>query len=162
MMESVTNARQAETSGAVVAPCSSHCYVAALFVQPDGCYSGLDCVDIWPEDRDARKYNGPYPVVASTVPAIRQPGSCQLRSMGWRAQPTIERRWVFCGSAGGSELLGWCPEHPAFTRAWEIYNLDTATERLGSIRGWVGVRSVAVRIRPQSTQTYVVVLSRTW
>ena len=38
--------------------------VAALFVQPDGCYTGLLDVDAWPEQRDARRYAGPLPVVA--------------------------------------------------------------------------------------------------
>lgn len=38
--------------------------VAALFVQPDGCYAGLPDVDVWPEKRDARGYSGPFPVVA--------------------------------------------------------------------------------------------------
>ena len=35
--------------------------VAALFVQPDGCYAGLPGVDSWPEHRDARLYCGPLP-----------------------------------------------------------------------------------------------------
>jgi len=38
--------------------------IAALFVQEDGCYSGCDEIDAWPEHRDARLYNGPWPVVA--------------------------------------------------------------------------------------------------
>jgi hypothetical protein len=38
--------------------------VAALFVQPDGCYQGLPTVDSWDEERDACKYAGPFPVVA--------------------------------------------------------------------------------------------------
>jgi len=39
-------------------------YVAALYVQPDGCYANLPFVDAWDEARDARLYAGPYPVVA--------------------------------------------------------------------------------------------------
>ena len=35
--------------------------LAALFVQPDGCYAGLPDVDAWPEARDARRYTGPLP-----------------------------------------------------------------------------------------------------
>ena len=38
--------------------------VAALFVQPDGCYSSAPEVDLWDEARDARLYAGPHPVVA--------------------------------------------------------------------------------------------------
>ena len=38
--------------------------VAALFVAKCGCYTGLDGVDAWTEDRDARLYTGPWPVVA--------------------------------------------------------------------------------------------------
>ena len=38
--------------------------VAALYVDSDGVYSGLDGVEIWDEARDARLYTGPWPVVA--------------------------------------------------------------------------------------------------
>lgn len=38
--------------------------IAALFVVTDGCYFGLDGVDPWDIVRDARKYDGPHPVVA--------------------------------------------------------------------------------------------------
>lgn len=38
--------------------------VAALFVQKNGVYHNLEDVDPWPEDRDARNYAGPWPVVA--------------------------------------------------------------------------------------------------
>jgi len=38
--------------------------IAALYVQTDGCYFGIDGVDPWGEPRDARRYDGPYPVIA--------------------------------------------------------------------------------------------------
>ena len=38
--------------------------IAALYVHPNGVYSGLEGVDLWDEERDARQYAGPYPVVA--------------------------------------------------------------------------------------------------
>lgn len=38
--------------------------IAALYVETDGAYFGLPNIDAWDEPRDARKYAGPYPVVA--------------------------------------------------------------------------------------------------
>ena len=38
--------------------------IAALYVEENGCYYGLDGVDPWGVTRDARKYDGPFPVVA--------------------------------------------------------------------------------------------------
>jgi hypothetical protein len=38
--------------------------IAALYVQTDGAYYGLEGVDPWDKTRDARRYAGPHPVVA--------------------------------------------------------------------------------------------------
>lgn len=38
--------------------------IAALFVETGGCYFGLDGVDPWDRQRDARNYDGLWPVVA--------------------------------------------------------------------------------------------------
>jgi hypothetical protein len=38
--------------------------IAALYVETGGVYYGLPDVDPWDEARDARLYDGPWPVVA--------------------------------------------------------------------------------------------------
>jgi hypothetical protein len=38
--------------------------IAALYVETGGVYYGLPDVDPWDEERDARLYAGPWPVVA--------------------------------------------------------------------------------------------------
>ena len=38
--------------------------IAALYVETNGVYYGLPDVDPWDEARDARLYDGPFPVVA--------------------------------------------------------------------------------------------------
>ena len=115
--------------------------VAALFVQRDGCYSNDERIDAWPEFRDARKYNGPFPVVAHPP--------CQL----WGAMAAVNyARWGgdhnMPGNDGGCFLSAICKvvkfggvlEHPAKSRAFEKYGL-TKPKGIGWIEnesgGWV-------------------------
>lgn len=56
--------------------------VAALFVEKGGVYFGLPDVDPWDEERDARRYEGPHPVVAHP-PCSRW---CRLAGL-------VEARW---------------------------------------------------------------------
>ena len=106
--------------------------VAALFVQVDGCYYGLPDVDAWPEQRDARRYEGPFPVVAHPP--------CQL----WGAMATVNyARWggehnrpgndggCFESALGNVRRFGGVLEHPAKTRAWDVHGIT----RPGST-GW--------------------------
>lgn len=66
--------------------------VAALFVERGGVYFGLPGVDPWDEQRDARLYDGPWPVVAHP-PCSRW---CQLAYI-------IEKRWGHkVGDDGGT------------------------------------------------------------
>lgn len=98
--------------------------VAALFVQPDGCYSGLEVVDAWPESRDARKYDGNMPVVAHPP--------CQL----WGALACVNyKRWggehnrpgndggCFASALASVRRCGGVLEHPAKSRAFAAYGL---------------------------------------
>lgn len=99
--------------------------VAALFVQPDGCYADHPGVDAWPESRDARNYKGPWPVVAHPP--------CQL----WGAMAAVNyARWGGEHNKPGNDdgcfesalrsviEYGGVLEHPAKTRAWAHYGLE--------------------------------------
>lgn len=99
--------------------------VAALFVQRDGCYSVSQGVDIWPEERDARLYQGPHPVVAHPP--------CQL----WGAMASVNfSRWggdhnrpgndggCFSSALESVRIWGGVLEHPAKSKAWFAHNLS--------------------------------------
>lgn len=99
--------------------------VAALFVQPDGCYVNTDGIDAWPEARDARKYSGDLPVVAHPP--------CQL----WGAMAAVNyARWggehnrpgndggCFASALEAVNRCGGVLEHPAKTRAWAAHGLE--------------------------------------
>lgn len=98
--------------------------VAALFVQPDGCYAGLPGIDAWTEARDARNYTGPLPVVAHPP--------CQL----WGALASVNyARWggehnkpgndggCFASALESVRRFGGVLEHPAKTKAWPAHGL---------------------------------------
>lgn len=40
--------------------------IAALYVATGGCYFGLPSVEPWDQERDARKYRGPWPVAVGS------------------------------------------------------------------------------------------------
>lgn len=56
--------------------------IAALYVDPRGCYADVPGVELWDEARDARLYAGPWPVVAHP-PCTRR---CRLAGL-------VEARW---------------------------------------------------------------------
>jgi hypothetical protein len=96
--------------------------IAALYVQRDGVYAGIDGVDLWPEERDARRYDGPWPVVAHP-PCQRWgrfahggPAAPHTRTLGddggcFAAALAAVRRW------------GGVLEHPAYSHAWQAHGL---------------------------------------
>jgi len=55
--------------------------IAALYVQTDGAYYGLPNIDPWDQVRDARQYDGPYPVVAHPP--------CQRWGKMWAGSPSF-------------------------------------------------------------------------
>lgn len=106
--------------------------VAALFVMEDGPYAGRPDVEVWGVSRDARLYEGPYPVVAHPP--------CERWGRYWHGGPSARVRRVK-GDDGGCFLSaleavrrwGGVLEHPAASSAWAAFGL-LAPPRSG---GWV-------------------------
>jgi hypothetical protein len=95
--------------------------VAALYVETNGVYYGLPGVDPWDETRDARLYEGPWPVVAHP-PCQRW---CRLAGM-------IETRYgykrgddggCFAAALAAVRRFGGVLEHPAYSEAWREFDL---------------------------------------
>ena len=84
--------------------------IAALFVEENGCYYGLDGVEPWGVSRDARKYDGPFPVVAHPPCALAVVGDvegrvyCNLEEGGKHSVMTtgaLRMHWKRCASMEG-------------------------------------------------------------
>lgn len=116
--------------------------VAALFVDPRGCYAGLEDVDIWDETRDARQYPGPHPVVAHP-PCSRW---CRLAGL-------VQARWGHkkgddggCFEAALASVRRWggVLEHPAYSDAWHEFGLPVPHRAGGWQHGFCGGASCQV------------------
>jgi hypothetical protein len=110
--------------------------VAALYVETDGAYYGLADVDPWDEVRDARRYSGPWPVVAHPP--------CQRWGKLWAGQPlhikrTGERKvkgddsGCFAAALAAVRAYGGVLEHPWGSHAWAHFGLNVPP-RSG---GWI-------------------------
>ena len=95
--------------------------IAALFVEPNGVYAGLPDVDVWDEARDARLYEGPWPVVAHPPCArwSRLAGFTEAR-FGYKRG---EDGGCFKAALCAVRAFGGIIEHPAYSKAWGAFNL---------------------------------------
>lgn len=111
--------------------------IAALYVQTNGCYFNLEGVDPWDEKRDARKYNGPYPVVAHPP--------CQRWGKMWMGSPshvarTGERKTkgddggCFAAALNAVRKYGGVIEHPYGSHAWAYFGLNKPPRKGGWIK----------------------------
>jgi hypothetical protein len=94
--------------------------IAALYVDPRGPYVGRPEVDAWTEDRDARLYDGPYPVVAH--PPCGPWG--RLRHLCRRPQD----RELAPIAVSQVRLFGGVLEHPSGSQIWEYCGLPRPGE----------------------------------
>lgn len=101
--------------------------VAALFVDGKGVYAGLPDVEVWCEERDARLYPGPHPVVA-------HPPCARWSLMGLcRGYYDGEDEGCFESALRSVRTFGGVLEHPAHSLAWRTFGLPTPSRR-----GWNG------------------------
>ena len=110
--------------------------IAALYVQKRGSYAGLEGVDPWTEERDARLYAGPLPVVAHP-PCSRW---CALAGL-------VQARYghrkgddggCFAAALASVRRWGGVLEHPAHSLAWPAFDLPRPSVAGGWQRGMCG------------------------
>lgn len=95
--------------------------IAALFVQTNGVYFGLEGVDPWDEARDARKYAGPHPVVAHP-PCARWSKLAGLVQHRWGHRKGDDGG-CFASALRSVRAFGGVLEHPAHSKAWFAFGL---------------------------------------
>lgn len=88
--------------------------IAALYVDPRGPYPSMPGVECWDEERDARLYDGPHPVVAHPPcgpwSKLRHMCTKQDASCGAYATKSVQR-------------FGGVLEHPEHSRLWDYMQL---------------------------------------
>lgn len=96
--------------------------VAALYVEPAGCYVGVPGVDPWDERRDARIYPGPHPVVAHPP--------CQRWGRFWHGSTRKPHQFklgddggCFAAAFSAVKACGGVIEHPAHSKAFEAFGI---------------------------------------
>jgi hypothetical protein len=110
--------------------------IAALYVQRGGSYYGLPGIDPWDQERDARRYPGPFPAVAHPP--------CQRWGKLWAGNPSVikstgERKQkgdddgCFAAALEAVRKWGGIIEHPWGSFAWPHFGLNTPPRE----GGWI-------------------------
>ncbi len=114
--------------------------VAALYVEPKGCYVGAPGVDPWDEARDARTYAGPHPVVAHPP--------CQRWGRFWHGSTRKPHQFKLGDDGGCFEkalhaVMRWggVLEHPAHSKAWDAVGRRKPEAGKGWQRGDMALRA---------------------
>ena len=118
--------------------------IAALFVERGGVYWDLPDVDPWDQERDARLYAGPWPVVAHPP--------CERWGRYWHGGPSAKVRKVKGDDGGCFESAlasirrwGGVLEHPQASAAWKRFGLLAPMYGGGVVLGWLRGRMDVLR-----------------
>jgi hypothetical protein len=101
--------------------------IAALFVETGGCYYGLPGVDPWDKERDARKYDGPHPVVAHP-PCERWSQMNRVNASRW-GYKMGDDGGCFASALASVRQFGGVLEHPAESLAFPAHGIPIPTSR---------------------------------
>lgn len=112
--------------------------IAALYVETNGVYFGIDNVDPWDVTRNALLYSGPHRVVAHP-PCSRW---CQLAYINQKryGHRVGDDGGMFAHALEAVRRFGGVLEHPAFSYAWPAFGLPRpprAGWQKTSCGGWV-------------------------
>lgn len=115
-------------------------HISALFVEIGGVYYDHPDIDPWSIICDARKYNGPFPVIAH--PPCQRWGAMALVNFSrWGGEHNRPGNDGGCFSAALESVnkFGGVLEHPAKSKAWDTYTLKKPTAKRWdkSGIGWV-------------------------
>lgn len=110
--------------------------IAALYVEKNGSYYGLPEIDPWDEERDARLYDGPYPVIAH--PPCQRWGKMYAGSPSVIAKTGVRKKLgddngCFEAALASVRNFGGVLEHPWGSRAWDVFGMNKP-DRKG---GWI-------------------------
>lgn len=101
--------------------------IAALYIETGGCYDGLAGVDAWDEARDARRYAGPWPVVAHP-PCDRWHMLSAVNHARWGFRIN-EDGGCFASALSAVRTWGGVLEHPAQSRAFRFHGIPQPVSR---------------------------------
>jgi hypothetical protein len=114
--------------------------IAALYVETDGSYFNLPDVDPWDEARDARKYAGPWPVVAHP-PCQRWGRYAENHPIKGKIAATGDDEGCFEHALWAVRNFGGVIEHPKDSKAFvgpQSFDLGRPAPD-GWIRSWDGI-----------------------
>ena len=111
--------------------------IAALYVETNGCYFGLPSIDPWDEQRNAKLYDGPHPVIAH--PPCQRWGKMWMGSPSYVARTGIRKKkgddeGCFAAALASVRKFGGVLEHPYGSHAWPHFGLSKPSRKGGWIK----------------------------